>query len=90
MSKCKGKYETKEEQTEAADRLKAAWLSAEPVLEVLEELLNEELNKLIIQDEEMDMSKQNYIHNKGQRKRVRWFRNLIARNSDKILGETNE
>lgn len=89
LNKAKSGYSNQDAQAKAEQRFLAAWISAQPVLEVIKEMLDSELNKLIMEDEEIPTPEYvlKTIHLKGKRQQVREIRNLLFRDNPIKLGE---
>jgi hypothetical protein len=84
-----------DDQEQAEHDFKAAWRSARPVLDALETELEMHLNKLIIEDEQPNITelpnptvKWEYL--KGSRATTRYVLNKLLRNKDLHTGESNE
>lgn len=89
LNRVKSKANSPEQQKEMVERLEAAWRSAEPILEVIEENLNTELHKLIKEDEDVptDVVDRKTLHNRGQRYSLRKIRDLLFKDNTEFTGE---
>lgn len=88
LNRLKSRYTNLEDQTEAIKSFEAAWRSSYLVINLIQEELSEELNKLIKESEDIEnMEPLKVAHYNGQRVAIRKIRKLLFRNNETILGE---